>query len=319
MAHLYAKVRADGITAVPIYHNDKGRNGDGCRVLPGPGQQLPVRVWTATRQPAAPRRTGLHARAGPAGRQRQPGHPGVRAEFGGGFFDPWGGAPWQGQGYSFERAFDGPAYERQFYLTNVANGIKLQNVYMTFGGTSWGWLPASVVYTSYDYGAAISEARQLTAKIPAMKELGYFLRSVPDINKIDKASPVAASNSLLVTYHPGQPGHRHPVLLRPQRSHAGPDLHPRSARQAAPTPCRSPARCAGRQGPEGDRQDYQMDSAHLVYSTSHLMTHAPAAARTSRCWLCHPATTARRPATRPAAAGPQVSVRLRVRASALRA
>ena len=27
MAHLYAKARADGIT-VPIYHNDKGRNGD---------------------------------------------------------------------------------------------------------------------------------------------------------------------------------------------------------------------------------------------------------------------------------------------------
>ena len=32
---------------------------------------------------------------------------------------------------------------------------------MTFGGTSWGWLPAPVVYTSYDYGAAIDEARQL--------------------------------------------------------------------------------------------------------------------------------------------------------------
>ena len=52
---------------------------------------------------------------------------------------------------------------------------------MPFGGTSWGWLPASVVYTSYDYGAAISEARQLTPKIPAMKEMGYFLQSVTDI------------------------------------------------------------------------------------------------------------------------------------------
>ena len=86
---------------------------------------------------------------------------------GGGFIDPWGGAPWHGQGYGFERAFDGPVYERTFYLTNVANGIKIHNVYMTFGGTTWGWMPAPVVYTSYDYGAAFNEARQIRPKATA--------------------------------------------------------------------------------------------------------------------------------------------------------
>ena len=100
-----------------------------------------------------------------------------------------------------ERAFDGPVYERTFYLTNVANGIKIHNVFMTFGGTSWGWLPAPVVYTSYDYGAAISESRQLTAKIPAMKEMGYFLRSVTDIAQLDPAARPVPSSSEVKAYH----------------------------------------------------------------------------------------------------------------------
>jgi hypothetical protein len=53
---------------------------------------------------------------------------------------------------------------------------------MTFGGTNWGWLPADVVYTSYDYGAPFNEARQPTAKAGAMKELGYFVQSVTPID-----------------------------------------------------------------------------------------------------------------------------------------
>ena len=84
------------------------------------------------------------------------------AEFGGGWFDPWGGAGSTARGTQESRRIRDAAYERRFYLTNLANGIKIHNVYMTFGGTSWGWLPAPVVYTSYDYGAAIDEARRPT-------------------------------------------------------------------------------------------------------------------------------------------------------------
>ena len=44
IAHLYAKVRADGI-AVPIFHNDKGRNGYWTPgSFPAPDRQLPVRL-----------------------------------------------------------------------------------------------------------------------------------------------------------------------------------------------------------------------------------------------------------------------------------
>src|SRR3984957_12412551 len=277
MAHLYAKARADGIT-VPIYHNDKGRNGDWTPgSFPTPDTNY---LYAFDGYPSAsgtPPDWGYYGPGGAAGgASASPATPGFEAEFGGGFFDPWGGAPWQGQGYSFERAFDGPAYERQFYLTNVANGIKLQNVYMTFGGTSWGWLPAPVVYTSYDYGAAISEPRQLTAKIPAMKEMGYFLQSVPDINKIGKADPVTASNSLLVTYHLANPDTGTQFYF--VRNDHTADLTctlPVTAAGGSYTVPQSGALQLDGKDLKGIVADYQMDSAHLVYSTSHLMTHAP--------------------------------------------
>ena len=251
MAHLYAKVRADGIT-VPIFHNDKGRNGywvpgsfstDG-----GQGDYLyafdgyPV-------APAAPRRTGAtSAPAGPRAAPRaSPATPGIRGRVRRRLVRPVGRRPVRRARATHERGLRrDAAYERRFYLTNLANGIKLQNVYMTFGGTSWGWLPAPVVYTSYDYGAAISEARQLTAKIPADEaDRATCCESVPDIAKLDQAGPVTASNSLLVrriTWPTRTPARSSTSCATTTRADL--TVSPcRSARPAAPTPCRSPARC----------------------------------------------------------------------------
>jgi beta-galactosidase GanA len=277
MAHLYAKARADGIT-VPIYHNDKGRNGDWIPgSFPMPDSNYLYAFDGYPSASGAPPDWGYYGPGGAkGGASASPTTPGFEAEFGGGYFDPWGGAPWAGQGYAYERAFDGPAYERQFYLTNVANGIKLQNVYMTFGGTSWGWLPASVVYTSYDYGAAIDEARQLTQKIPAMKEMGYFLQSVTDIGKVDPAAAVAASNSLVTTYHLANPD------TGTQFYFARND-HTADLTFTLPVTTPDGSYTVPQTGTlQLDGKDmkvlvaaYSMDSAHLVYTTSHLMTHAP--------------------------------------------
>ena len=63
------------------------------------------------------------------------------AEFGGGWFDPWGDKLFGGAGYDCQAARESGGYERDYYLTAMANGIKIQNIYMTFGGTNWGWLP----------------------------------------------------------------------------------------------------------------------------------------------------------------------------------
>lgn len=206
MAHLLAKARADGIT-VPVYHNDKGRNGYWVPgSFPGSGANY---LYAFDGYPSATGTPPDWGYFGPGGAKggatASPDTPGFEAEFGGGWFDPWGGAPWNGAGYGYERALDGPAYERRFYLTNIANGIKVHNVYMVFGGTSWGWLPAPVVYTSYDYGAAISEPRQLTDKAAAFKQIGYFLQAVPDVTKLDEAAPVTVSNTALTAYHVANP------------------------------------------------------------------------------------------------------------------
>ncbi|MFI2199859.1 beta-galactosidase [Streptomyces sp. NPDC020192] len=202
MSHLYKKVRADGID-VPLFHNDKGRNG---YWVPGSfdtGGESGGWLYGFDGYPSPTGTPPDWGTFGPGGAKggagASPSTPGFVPEFGGGWFDPWGGAWFDGKGYAESRRTRDAAYERRFYLTNLANGLTLHNVYMTFGGTSWGWLPAPVVYTSYDYGAAIDEARNVTAKIAPMHQLGHLLQRVPDFAKLDRAEAVTAKG--LKVYH----------------------------------------------------------------------------------------------------------------------
>ncbi|MCW2944722.1 MAG: beta-galactosidase [Actinoallomurus sp.] len=114
-------------------------------------------------------------------------------EYQGGSFDPWGGP-----GYDKCRQLTGPDFESVFYKNNIADGATLQNFYMTYGGTSWGWLadPAQV-YTSYDYGAAIKEDRELTTKYDEAKRLGYFTQSVAPLTKTDQVVAAPPGNATL--------------------------------------------------------------------------------------------------------------------------
>ncbi|AVH58915.1 MULTISPECIES: beta-galactosidase [Streptomyces] len=217
MAHLYAKVRADGID-VPLFHNDKGRNGywapgtfdtdgeTGRYLYAFDGYPSPFR------QPPDWGYFGIGGTRG--GSTASPETPGFIAEFGGGWFDPWGGVEFGGKGYAESRRTRDAAYERRFYLTNLANGIKVHNVYMSFGGTSWGWLPAPVVYTSYDYGAALDEARQPTAKLIPMHQIGQLLHSVPDLAKLDRAADITVGPDIKA-YHLVNPDTKaHVYVLR---------------------------------------------------------------------------------------------------------
>ncbi|MET7379245.1 beta-galactosidase [Streptomyces sp. NPDC005526] len=202
MAHLYRKVRRDGID-VPLFHNDKGRNG---HWVPGSfdtGGEKGRWLYGFDGSPS-PSRTppdwghfGTGGRTG--GATASPHTPGFMPESGGGWFDPWGGVLFQGKGYAEARRTRDAAYERRCHLTDLANGITLHNVYMAFGGTSWGWLPAPVVYTSYDYGAALDEGRQPTGKLVPLHQIGHMLQRVPDFAKLDRAPEVKAAG--LTTYH----------------------------------------------------------------------------------------------------------------------
>ncbi|KAH6908431.1 glycoside hydrolase family 35 protein [Coprinopsis sp. MPI-PUGE-AT-0042] len=101
-------------------------------------------------------------------------------EFQGGAFDAWGPtAP----GYDACRILTGANFQSVFNLGLWASNAKLINYYMFYGGTSWGGVPHPGVYTSYDYGAAIRENRDLSAKFDEVKRQGLFLRSSPEFYK----------------------------------------------------------------------------------------------------------------------------------------
>ena len=103
-------------------------------------------------------------------------------------------------GFDGCRELTGVDYMRFFYKRNViVSGATLFNYYMGFGGTNWGWLAQpNDVYTSYDYGAAITEARQLTAKYDEFKRQNYFLASAP-IAKTDPATAPVSDNAAVAT------------------------------------------------------------------------------------------------------------------------
>ncbi|KAI0033132.1 glycoside hydrolase family 35 protein [Vararia minispora EC-137] len=101
-------------------------------------------------------------------------------EFQGGAFDAWGPtAP----GYPNCRVLTGADFVSVFYKALWAANVKLASFYMFYGGTSWGAIPFPGVYTSYDYGAHLTESRDVTAKYSELKLQGLFLRSSPDFYK----------------------------------------------------------------------------------------------------------------------------------------
>jgi beta-galactosidase GanA len=212
LQHLYDKARADGVQ-VPIFHNDKGRNGywvPPSSTVPGtvPG---PVDLYAFDGYPGGTCHTdgtvgspnvapdwGIQGAGGAKGGATASDRtPGFTAEFGGGWFDYWGSVGT----YPCTAQRQGPGYERVFYGTNIANRLTVQNFYMVSGGTSWGWLPAPVVYSSYDYGAAIDEARQLRPKAQTLKTLGYFVQSVAPLTRVDKGDAVATSSPAVRIEH----------------------------------------------------------------------------------------------------------------------
>src|SRR3954451_13117482 len=282
MQHLYAKARADGIT-VPIFHNDKGRNGfwrpgtAGAPDLYGfdgyPGGTCSTSGNPGT--PATPPDWGFYG--GTVGAGASPTTPGLIAEFGGGWFDPWGDKLFGGGGYDCQARRQSSAYERDYYLTNIANGIKIQNIYMTFGGTNWGWLPAPVVYTSYDYGSAFNEARQARVdKTAPMKAMGYMVQSVAPMAKMDKVGYVTATDAAVRVYHLTNPDTGTHFYFPRHAAQTGADskfTFPISTGDGDYTIPQSGALELNGEDMKALVADWDFDSQHLVYSTADVMTH----------------------------------------------
>jgi beta-galactosidase len=175
MQDIADKARADGIT-VPLTgnHNDTFLTGLGAPQLPG-FDSYPLDFDCSKPE----RWNKLYDFSGE--RLAMKDTPLFFPEYQGGAFDPWGGP-----GYAKCRELTGVAFERVFYEGNIAAGSTMQNFYMTYGGTNWGYLASPGVYTSYDYGAAIEASRKLTAKYDQQKRLGYFVQAVAPLAKTDR-------------------------------------------------------------------------------------------------------------------------------------
>jgi beta-galactosidase GanA len=288
LRHLYDAVRADGIT-VPIFHNDKGRNGYWVPAGSGvPGtvegavdlyafDSYPGGACSSNGSPGRPNVApdyGIHGPGGAkGGASASPNTPGFTAEFGGGWFDYWG----SNGTYPCTAVREGPGYERVFYGTNIANRLSIQNFYMTFGGTSWGWLPAPVVYSSYDYGAAIDEARRLRPKAQTMKQLGNFLQSVEPIAKVDRGEPVAASSPAVKVYHNVNPDtgtHFYFTVHNPSSATTDDAFTlPVTTSDGSYTVPQSGTLRLNGQDAKTLVAGYDVDGQRLVYSTSEIFTH----------------------------------------------
>ncbi|MFC5823912.1 beta-galactosidase [Nonomuraea insulae] len=180
-------------------------------------------------------------------------------------------------GYDKCRELTGPAYMKYFYKNNlIQTGATMFSYYMGYGGTNWGWLAQpNDVYTSYDYGAAITEARQLTPKYDEFKRQGYFLESVAPLAKTDAiASPATSGTAALSTTARANPdtGTQFVLLRHTDRAATGTDGT--TLDWAAPDGhYRLPAQVKGRDA-HVLVAGYDLGGQRLAASTSELLTHA---------------------------------------------
>ncbi|HLL68281.1 MAG TPA: beta-galactosidase [Micromonosporaceae bacterium] len=272
MQHLQDRARADGIT-VPTFHNEQGREPKWIPGTPGAPDLYAFDAYPAgfncsnpTQWPELPDFSFVrdYTDVGPM----------FTAEFQGGSFDYWGGP-----GYEKCRQLTGPDFQRVFYQNNMSMGVTAQSFYMTYGGTSWGWLPApSNVYTSYDYAAAISETRQLTEKYYGMKEMGYFVDAVRAFAKTERQPDVPASDPDVLIRELRNPdtGTRFHIARHTDGTSTATDAFTFAldgADGAYPTvPQRGAITLAGRDS-KILVSGYDMERQRLVYSTSEILTH----------------------------------------------
>ena len=273
MQALEAKARANGIT-VPLFVNNIGAAG-----LWRPGTPGGVDIYGTDSYPQ-----GFNATNPQDWHQvpdyfylRQDGaelNPEFLPETQGGSFDPWAGA-----GFANCYTLTGPNFNRVFYKNNIAGGVTMQSFYMTFGGTSWGWLPSEDLYTSYDYGAAITEARQLTGKYDEDKKIGYFVNSVTPLLQTETVPDVASSNTNLRVRSLVNPSNLTQFFTLIQNDSTSTAFQqvtfPISLADAAyETVPQQGALVINGRDCKLLVAGYAMDRQSLMYSTSEIMTHA---------------------------------------------
>jgi len=91
-------------------------------------------------------------------------------EIQGGWYDLWGG-----RGYEHNGNHLGPLAMDMTLKTCLAQGMSILNIYMACGGTTWGYTSSPDVYTSYTYGAPITEGGRINERGQACKAFADFV------------------------------------------------------------------------------------------------------------------------------------------------
>jgi beta-galactosidase GanA len=179
-------------------------------------------------------------------------------------------------GYDGCRALTGPSYMKFFQKNNlITSGATAHSFYMAFGGTNWGWLgQPNDVYTSYDYGAAITESRQLTAKYDEFKRQGYFVTSVAPLTKTDPATAPVSANPAVAVSARANPDTRTQFVLVRHTDRAATTDESSTVDWSTPDGRYSvPVRVNGRDA-KILVAGYDLGGQRLVWSSSEIMTHA---------------------------------------------
>ncbi|MER6394804.1 beta-galactosidase [Kitasatospora sp. NPDC001603] len=267
MKHLEDRAKADGIT-VPLVGNNNGAFQTGHAALDVDSPDSYPQGFDCS-HPATWRGVPDISRG------RLPDKPLGTAEFQGGAFDPWGGP-----GYDKCAELINDRFADVFYKQNIAVGATLQSLYMTYGGTNWGWLGMPQNYTSYDYGAAISETRRLDPKYHQDKLIGYFAQAVAPLTKTDPLSAAPTDNARIVDTARANPDtgtqfhvlrHADSTAVTRDSAHLTVDVGGRS--YTVPQQPGTALTLDGRQS-KVILAGYDLGKARLRYSTSELMTDA---------------------------------------------
>ncbi|UJF34804.1 beta-galactosidase [Paenibacillus hexagrammi] len=264
MKQLADKAHADGIN-VPLFHNDKS----GPRGTWASGTGAPD-MYAFDSYPSL---GGLPTYYGDS-HNFAPNSPIFIAELGGGWFDPWGG-----KGFPALAPSHNENYENIVYNHVVSQGATMMSIYMTYGGTNWGYLPFPGVYSSYDYTAAISESRQIGDKYNEEKLLATMYQTLTPLTKTDSLSAAAPSNANLTMNALKNPdtGTQFYILRHSNAASTTKDtttLNMTSSDGTYTIPQKQ-GTSIEINGQESKFlvANYELGSEHLVYSTSNLYTH----------------------------------------------
>ena len=179
MGNLEAQAKQDGID-VPTYTNDVGGFATGWFGAPNAPDLIGSDQYPEGFDCSNP---NVFSSPPVLTADHEPGIPLMVPEYQGGSFDSWGGA-----GYPACAQLTGPDFENTFYKYYIAQGATMQSIYMTVGGTNWGFNPAPFMYTSYDYGSAISEPGTLSFKYPELKLTSEMSQALPDLAMTDQVT-----------------------------------------------------------------------------------------------------------------------------------